>query len=92
VSAYGTVTAVNADDDQRADDLEAALDEGDVGRAAKMANKWATSNAEVALGEVQRRSDAHRRDVEASADGVAPDLTRFTQRDEDIAAVRALLV
>jgi hypothetical protein len=90
--ACGSVGTVNADDDQRADDLEAALDEGDVGRAAKMANKWSTSNAEVALGEVQRRSDAHRRDVEAAADGAAPDLTRFTQRDEDIAAVRALLV
>jgi hypothetical protein len=89
--AYGSVTAVNADDDQRADDLEAALDEGDVGRAAKMANKWATSNAEVALGEVQRRSDAHRRDVAEAAGGDA-DLTRFTQRDADIAAVRELLV
>lgn len=83
---------MNADDDQRADDLEAALDEGDVGRAAKMANKWSTSNAEVALGEVQRRSDAHRRDVEAAANGGAADLTRFSQRDEDIAAVRQLLV
>jgi hypothetical protein len=86
-----SVTAVNADDDQRADDLEAALDEGDVGRAAKMANKWSTSNAEVALGEVQRRSDAHRRDVAEAAGGDA-DLTRFTQRDADIAAVRELLV
>lgn len=82
---------MNADDDQRADDLEAALDEGDVGRAAKMANKWSTSNAEVALGEVQRRSDAHRRDV-AEAVGGDADLTRFTQRDADIAAVRELLV
>lgn len=81
---------MNADDDQRADDLEGALDEGDVGRAAKMASKWSTSNAEVALGEVQRRNDAHRRDVEGAADGT-PDLTRFTQRDEDIAALRQSL-
>jgi hypothetical protein len=86
---------MNADDDQRADDLEAALDEGDVGRAAKMVSKWSTSNAEVALGEVQRRSDAHRRDVADAAAGAegtaAADLTRFTQRDEDIAAVRQML-
>ena len=85
---------MNADDDQRADDLEGALDEGDVGRASKMASKWSTSNAEVALGEVQRRSDAHRRDVEGAASdagGAAPDLARFTQRDEDIAALRKLL-
>jgi hypothetical protein len=41
---------------------------------------------------VQRRSDAHRRDVEAAANGAAADLTRFSQRDDDIAAVRALLV
>ncbi len=58
---------MNADDDQRADDLEGALDEGDVGRASKMASKWSTSNAEVAIDEVQRRNDAHRRDVEGSA-------------------------
>jgi hypothetical protein len=86
---------MNADDDQRADDLEGALDEGDVGRASKMASKWSTSNAEVALGEVQRRNDAHRRDVEGAASdagGAAPDLTRFTQRDEDIAALRKLLL
>jgi hypothetical protein len=84
---------VNADDDQRADDLEAALDEGDVGRAAKMVGKWSTSNAEVALAEVQRRSDAHRRDVADSptGSGGAADLTRFTQRDADIATVRELL-
>jgi hypothetical protein len=81
---------MNADDDQRADDLEAALDEGDVTRAAKMAKKWSSSNAEVALGEVQRRSDAHRRDV-AGAQGESADLTRFTQRDEDIVALRRLL-
>jgi hypothetical protein len=82
---------MNADDDQRADDLEGALDEGDVARAAKMARKWSASNAEVALGEVQRRNDAHQRDVAAAADGIAPDLTRFTQRDEDIASLRKLL-
>jgi hypothetical protein len=84
---------MNADDDQRADDLEGALDEGDVGRASKMASKWSTSNAEVALDEVQRRNDAHRRDVEAASDGggTGTDLSRFTQRDEDIAALRQLL-
>jgi hypothetical protein len=86
---------MNADDDQRADDLEGALDEGDVARAAKMAKKWSASNAEVALGEVQRRNDAHQRDVAAAApapDGTAPDLARFIQRDEDIASLRRLLV
>jgi hypothetical protein len=85
---------MNADDDQRADDLEAALDEGDVGRAAKMAKKWSTSNAEVALGEVQRRNDSHRRAVAASPpgdEGTPVDLERFTQRDEDVASVRSAL-
>jgi hypothetical protein len=85
---------MNAEDDQRADDLEGALDEGDVARAGKMARKWPASSAEVALGEVQRRSDAHRRDVAASVSGgdaAGGDLARFDQRDEDIAAVRQLL-
>jgi hypothetical protein len=85
---------MNADDDQRADDLEGALDEGDVGRATKMAKKWSTSNAEVAIGEVQRRNDSHRRDVAASppgGEGAPVDLARFTQRDEDLSALRSAL-
>ena len=85
---------MNADDDQRADDLEAALDEADVARAAKMAKKWSSSGAEVALDEVQRRNAAHRQAVEAdasTASGSTSDLTRFTQRDEDIASLRQLL-
>jgi hypothetical protein len=82
---------MNADDDQRADDLEGALDEGDVARAAKMAKKWSTSNAQVAVDEVQRRNDAHRRDVEAADSPAQSDLARLGQRDEDIAALRQLL-
>jgi hypothetical protein len=82
---------MNADDDQRADDLEGALDEGDVARAAKMAKKWSTSNAQVAVDEVQRRNDAHRRDVEAADSPARSDLARLGQRDEDIAALRQLL-
>jgi hypothetical protein len=84
---------VNEEDDQRADNLEAALDEGDVGRAAKMAKKWPTANAQVALEEVQRRNDAHRKDAEesAAAGGPSIDAAAFTQRDEDLAAVRSKL-
>ncbi|HEY1451774.1 MAG TPA: hypothetical protein VGF47_12545 [Solirubrobacteraceae bacterium] len=86
---------MNADDDQRADDLEAALDEGDLGRAAKMARKWATSNAQVAVDEVQRRNDAHRKDVAASerSNGGTPiDLERFSRRDEELASLHEMLV
>jgi hypothetical protein len=85
---------MNADDDQRADDLEAALDEGDLGRAAKMTRKWPTSSAQVAVGEVQRRNDAHRKDVAAneSSNGRAPiGLERFSRRDEELASLREML-
>lgn len=85
---------MNEDDDQRADDLERVLDEGDIGRAAKMAKKWATANAQVALAEVQRRNDAHRRDVaggEPAAEGAAIDLERFTRRDEELTSLRQML-
>jgi hypothetical protein len=79
---------VNEDDHQRADDLERVLDEGDLARAIKMARKWSTTNAQVALAEVQRRSDAHRRDA---ADGPSADLAAFSRREDELASVRAAL-
>ena len=84
---------MNEDDHQRADDLERVLDEGDVARATKMAKKWSTANAQVALAEVQRRSDAHRKDAEASAaaGGSPIDLAAFSRRDEELASLRAAL-
>jgi hypothetical protein len=85
---------VNEDDNQRADDLERVLDEGDVARATKMAKKWSTSNAQVALAEAQRRNDAHRNDVLAgaqAADAPAIDLASFTLRDEELGSLRAAL-
>jgi hypothetical protein len=85
---------VNEDDDQRADDLERVLDEGDLARATKMAKKWSTANAQVALAEVQRRSDAHRQDVAANASptaGSSADLAVFSRRDDELASLRAAL-
>jgi hypothetical protein len=84
---------VNADDDQRADDLERVLDEGALPRAAKMAGKWSTAHAQIAVAEVQARSDAHRRDAIASgADGgTAVDLAPFALRDEELASLREML-
>lgn len=84
---------MNEDDDQRADDLERVLDEGDLARATKMAKKWSTANAQVALAEVQRRSDAHRRDVESGASGAGGtiDLAAFSRREEELAFLRAAL-
>jgi hypothetical protein len=85
---------VNEDDHQRADDLERVLDEGDLARATKMAKKWSTTNAQVALAEVQRRSDAHRRDATAGAsagDGPSVDLAAFSRREEELASLRAAL-
>jgi hypothetical protein len=85
---------VNEDDHQRADDLERVLDEGDLARATKMAKKWSTANAQVALAEVQRRSDAHRRDLEASASGAggsSVDPTALSRRDDELASLRAAL-
>jgi hypothetical protein len=85
---------VNEDDDQRADDLERVLDEGDLARATKMAKKWSTANAQVALAEVQRRSDAHRRELEAGAGDAGSssiDLSAFSRRDDELASLRAAL-
>ena len=81
---------MNEGDRQRADDLERMLDEGDVARAAKMAKKWSEANAQVALAEVQRRSDAHRQDVLA-ADGTAIDLEAFSRRDAELMSLRTTL-
>jgi hypothetical protein len=85
---------MNEGDRQRADDLERMLDEGDVGRAAKMAKKWSDANAQVALAEVQRRSDAHRQDVlggEGAADGTGTDLEAFSRRDAELMSLRSAL-
>lgn len=85
---------MNEDDDQRADDLERVLDEGDLARATKMAKKWSTANAQVALAEVQRRSEAHRRDVTANASATAGsslDLTPFSRREQELVSLRAAL-
>jgi hypothetical protein len=85
---------VNEEDHQRADDLERMLDEGNVARAAKMAGKWSNANAQVALAEVQRRSDAHRRDVLAGASDAAEsaiDLEAFARRDAELMSLRTTL-
>ena len=84
---------MNEEDHQRADDLERVLDEGDVARAAKMAKKWSDANAQVALAEVQRRTDAHRQTVLAggSVDAPAIDLEAFSRRDEELMSLRAAL-
>ena len=79
---------MNADDDQRADDLERVLDEGLLPRAAKMAGKWSTAHAQIAVAEVQARSDAHRSDAVASG---VEDLSRFALRDEELASLREML-
>ncbi len=85
---------MNEDDHQRADDLERVLDEGDLARAIKMAKKWSTGNAQVALAEVQRRSDAHRQDATAGASaagGPSADVAAFSRREDELASVRAAL-
>lgn len=85
---------MNEEDHQRADDLERVLDEGDVGRAAKMAKKWSEANAQVALAEVQRRTDAHRQDLLAggsAAGAPAIDVDAFTRRDEELMSLRTML-
>ena len=89
----GIVTGMNADDDQRAADLERVLDEGALPRAAKMLGKWSSAHAQVALKEVQARSDAHRRNA-AGADtgGASPDLSQFVLRDEELSSLRETLV
>ncbi len=81
---------VNEEDDQRADDLERVLDEGDIARAAKMVKRWSEAHAQVALAEVQRRNDAHREDAASVADSPA-DGERFSRRDEELASVRQML-
>jgi hypothetical protein len=78
---------VNADDDQRADDLERVLDEGALPRATKMLGKWSTAHAGIAVSEVQARNDAHRK---AAADSSA-DASSFTRRDEELTQLRAAL-
>lgn len=78
---------MNADDDQRADDLERVLDEGALARATKMLGKWSTAHAGIAVSEVQARNDAHRT---AAADGSA-DPSNFTRRDQELAQLRAAL-
>jgi DUF917 family protein len=84
---------VNEEDDQRADDLERVLDEGDIARAAKMAKKWSTANAQVALAEVQHRNDAHRKALAGASAAGAPaiDLERFSRRDEELMSLRTKL-
>jgi hypothetical protein len=85
---------VNEEDHQRADDLERVLDEGDIARAAKMAKKWSSANAQVALAEVQRRNDAHREDAlaSASAAGAPPvDVQSFSRRDDELTSLRTQL-
>jgi hypothetical protein len=84
---------VNADDDQRADDLERVLDEGALPRAAKMLGKWSSAHAQVALEEVQARSDAHRQSARSGSEGdaAALDLSKFTLRDEELSSLRETL-
>jgi hypothetical protein len=89
----GIVESMNADDDQRADDLERVLDEGALPRAAKMLGKWSSAHAQIALKEVQARSDAHRRNATGSGDGApALDLSQFALRDKELSSLRETLV
>jgi hypothetical protein len=83
---------MNADDDQRADDLERVLDEGALPRAAKMLGKWSIAHAQVALEEVQARSDAHRRNAGGGDGAPALDLSQFVLRDQELSSLRATLV
>jgi hypothetical protein len=84
---------MNADDDQRADDLERVLDEGALARATKMAGKWSKARAETAVAEVQARNDGHRKNaLAAGADGAAAiDLSAFTRRDDELTSLRQML-
>jgi hypothetical protein len=85
---------VNADDDQRADDLERVLDEGALARAAKMIGKWSTAHAQIAVNEVRARSGAHRRDAIESAtgaDATSVDLSSFELRDEELSSLQQML-
>jgi hypothetical protein len=84
---------MNADDDQRADDLERVLDEGALKRAAKMAGKWSEAHAQIALGEVQARNDAHRSGLikDGRDDATAIDLSSFARRDDELTSLRRML-
>jgi hypothetical protein len=83
---------MNADDDQRADDLERVLDEGALARAAKMLGRWSTAHAGIAVSEVQARNDTHRAAATAGAgDAAGLDLSSFTRRDEELATLRGSL-
>ncbi|HEY4917151.1 MAG TPA: hypothetical protein VIH92_09585 [Solirubrobacteraceae bacterium] len=85
---------MNADDDQRADDLERVLDEGALARATKMAGKWSKARAETAVAEVQARNDSHRRNAlaAAGADGAAAiDVSAFARRDDELTSLRQML-
>jgi hypothetical protein len=88
---------MNADDDQRADDLERVLDEGALARATKMAGKWPKARAETAVAEVQARNDVHRRNALAGAGAGAGagaatiDLSAFARRDDELTSLRQML-
>ena len=84
---------MNADDDQRADDLERVLDEGALARATKMAGKWPKARAETAVAEVQARNDVHRRNALAGAGAGAAtiDLSAFARRDDELTSLRQML-
>lgn len=85
---------MNADDEQRADDLERVLDEGTLARAAKMAGKWSQAHAQTALAEVQARNDGHRRNAQAGSgsDGAAAiDLSAISRRDDELTSLRQML-
>jgi hypothetical protein len=83
---------VNADDDQRADDLERVLDEGALERAAKMVGKWSTAHAGIAVSEVQARNNAHRTAAAGSAAGERElDLSSFTRRDDELTQLQGAL-
>jgi hypothetical protein len=85
---------MNADDDQRADDLERVLDEGALARAAKMAGKWSKPHAQTAVAEVQARNDGHRRNAVAGADqdgAGAIDVSAFARRDDELSSLRQML-
>jgi hypothetical protein len=83
---------VNAEDEQRADDLERVLDEGDLERAAKMVGKWSKAHAQIAVTEVQSRNDAHRADATGSAQGdTSLDLSSFARRDDELTSLRGTL-
>jgi hypothetical protein len=85
---------MNADDDQRADDLERVLDEGALARATKMAGKWSKAHAQTAVAEVQARNDGHRRNAVAGAgaDGAAAiDVSAFARRDDELSSLRQML-